>query len=156
MKKSLKDISWQVDEPTYRQDSALSYSILARFEREGFGALDKLFESVESPSLLLGSMVDTLLTDGEKAFSDAYYVSDIPTLKPSVEPIVKKVYDLFHNSYTNINDILDSELMPIISEYKYQPNWRNETRCKSVKQEGAQYYQTMFMARGKTVVTQDM
>ena len=156
MKKSLKDISWQVDEPTYRQDSALSYSTLARFEREGFGALDKLFESVESPSLLLGSMVDTLLTDGEKAFSDAYYVSDIPTLKPSVEPIVKKVYELFHNSYTNINDILDSELMPIISEYKYQPNWRNETRCKSIKQEGAQYYQTMFMARGKTVVTQDM
>lgn len=155
-RKSLKDISWQVDDPTYRQDPALSYSTLARFEREGFGALDKLFETVESPSLTLGSMVDCLLTDGEKAFSDAYYVSDIPSLKPSVEPIVKKVYEMFHNSYTNINDILDSELMPIISEYKYQPNWKNETRCKSIKQEGQQYYQTMFMAKGKIVVTQDM
>lgn len=156
IKKSLKEISWQVDEQTYREDPALSYSTLSRFEREGFGNLDKLFESIESPSLLLGSIVDTLLTDGEQAFSNAYYISDIPSLKPSVEPVVKKAYEMFHNSYTNINDILDSDLMPLIAEYKYQPNWKNETRCKSIKQEGAQYYQTMFMARGKTVVAQDM
>lgn len=139
----------------YRQDPALSYSTIARYEREGFSSLDKLFEAVESPALLFGSCVDTLLTDGEKAFSDRYFVSDIPALKPSVEPVVKKVYELFHNSYTNINDILDSDLMPIIAEYKYQPNWKNETRCKSIRQEGQQYYQTMFMAGEKTVLPQD-
>ena len=156
MRKSLKDISWQVDEPTYRQDPALSYSILAKFEREGFEHLDTLFDKVESPSLLFGSMVDCLLTDGEKAFNEQYYVSDIPSMKPSVEPVVKKIYEIFHNSYTNINDILDSQLMPIISEFGYQPNWRNETRCKNIRQEGQQYYQTMFMAGNKTIVSQNV
>lgn len=153
--KSLREISWQVPEEVYRQDPALSYSTIARYEREGFGALDKLFEAVESPALLFGSATDTLLTDGEKAFSDRFYVSDIPSLKPSVEPVVKKVYEMFHNSYTDINDILDSDMMPIIAEFKYQPNWKNETRCKSIRQEGAQYYQTMFMAGGKTILSQD-
>ena len=154
--KSLKDISWQVSEPEYRQDPALSYSILAKFEREGFGCLDSLFEKVESPSLLFGSCVDTILTDGERAFTEQYFVSDIPSMKPSVEPIVKRIYEQFHNSYTNINDILDSDIMPIISEYRYQPNWKNETRCKVIKQEGQQYYQTMFMAGEKSIVSQDV
>lgn len=155
MRKSLADISWQVDEPLYRQDPALSYSTLAKYEREGFEHLDTLFDRVESPSLLFGSCVDTLITDGEKAFADQYFISDIPKMKPSVEPIVKKVYETFHNAYTNINDILDSDLMPIISEFEYQPKWRPETRCKSVREEGAAYYQTMFMAGSKTIVPQE-
>ena len=155
-RKSLKDISWQVEEPVYRQDPALSYSILAKFEREGFEHLNTLFDKVDSPSLLFGSCVDCLLTDGDKAFQEQYYVSDIPSMKPSVEPVVKAVYERFKNSYTNINDILDSDLMPIISEFKYQPGWKNETRCKSIRQEGQQYYQTMFMAGDKTIVTQNM
>lgn len=156
MRKSLADISWQVDEPTYRQDPALSYSTLAKFEREGFAHLDTLFDRVDSPSLLFGSIVDTLITDGEKAFNDNYIVSDIPSMKPSVEPIVKKIFQQYHDAYTNINDIPDSNLMPIIAEFNYQPNWKSATRCNSVRQEGQQYYQTMFMAKGKTVVTQNV
>lgn len=155
-RKSLEDISWRVSEPEYRQDPALSYSTLAKYEREGFEHLDTLFDKVESPSLLFGSCVDTLITDGEKAFEDNYFVSDIPKMKPSVEPVVRKVYEMFHNSYTNINDILDTDLMPIISEFEYQPNWRPQTRCKSIREEGAAYYQTMFMAGDKTIVPQDV
>ena len=156
MKKSLKDISWQVDEPTYRKDPALSYSTLAKYEREGFEHLDTLFDKVESPSLLFGSIVDCLLTDGEDAFQKQYYVSDIPSMKPSVEPIVKKVYELYHNSYTNINDVPNDSIAPIVNEFNYQPNWRIDTRCNNIKKEGQQYYQTMFMANGKTVVTQSV
>lgn len=155
-RKSLKDISWQITEAEYRQDPALSYSNLSSFERLGFKGLDKLFERIESPSLLFGSVVDCLITDGEKAFTEQYMVSDIPSMEPSVEPIVKEIYEQFHNQYTNINDILDSQIMPIISKYNYQPRWKNETRCKAIKERGQQYYQTMFMANGRTIVTQDM
>lgn len=154
--KSLKDISWDISEPEYRADPALSYSILARYEREGFGNLDKLFERTESPSLLFGSCVDCLITDGEKAFMDQYMVSDIPNLEPSIEPIVKDVFNLYKNSYTNINDIPDSSLMPIISQAGYQPRWKPETRCKVIREKGQQYYQTMFMAGDRTIVTQEM
>ena len=59
IKKSLYDISWKCSEPEYRADPALSYSVLAKYEREGFENLDTLFDRVESPSLLFGSIVDT-------------------------------------------------------------------------------------------------
>lgn len=156
--KSLKDISWQVPESEYRADPALSYSTLAKFEREGFNALDKLFEKVESPSLLFGSMTDCLLTDGEKAFADQYYISDIPKLKPSAEPVVKQLFDLYHNSFTNINDIPDTEIMSVISQagYMANTNWGTAAKCKAIRQDGAAYYQTMFMAGNKRVVSQDM
>lgn len=158
MRKSLADISWQVTEPEYRQDPALSYSTLAKYEREGFEHLDTLFERVESPSLLFGSCVDTLLTDGEKAFADQYYISDIPKVKASAEPVVKQLYEEFHNSYTNINDIPDSDMMPVISQngYMANTNWGTAAKCKSIRTEGAAYYQTMFMAGNKIIVPQDM
>lgn len=158
MRKSLADISWQVDEPTYRQDPALSYSILAKYEREGFAHIDTLFDKVESPSLLFGSCVDTLLTDGEKAFADNYFISDMPKISPSAEPIVKEIYATFHNAYTNINDIPDESLMPILSQaaYKGNTNWGAKAKCDAIRKDGAQYYQTMFMAGDKTIVSQDM
>lgn len=154
--KSLRDISWQVSEPVYRADPALSYSTLARFKREGFANLDKLFEKVESPSLTFGSCVDCLLTDGEKAFNEQFIISDIPNIEPAVEPIVKEVFSQFKNSYTNINDIPESSLMPIISQAGYQPRWKPETRCKAIREKGQFYYQTMFMAGERTIVTQEV
>ena len=158
MRKSLADISWRVDDPTYRQDPALSYSVLAKYEREGFEHLDTLFDKVESPSLLFGSCTDCLLTDGEKAFADNYFISDIPKVSPSAEPIVKEIYTSFHDSYTNINDIPDDVLMPILSQagYKGNTNWGTKAKCDAIRKDGAQYYQTMFMAGNKTIVSQDM
>ena len=62
--KSIKELAWSVDEPTYRADSAISYSTLSRFEREGWRKLSSLFDKIETPSLTFGSAVDTKLTDG--------------------------------------------------------------------------------------------
>ena len=73
-RKNLKDISWQVDESTYRADPALSYSILARYEREGFNNLDKLFDRIETPSLIFGSCVDTFITGSEEEFNKLFMV----------------------------------------------------------------------------------
>mgnify|MGYP003571324079 CR=1 FL=1 len=75
--KELKDISWQVDEPTYRADPALSYSTLAKYEREGFDKLDKLFEHISTPSLTEGSAVDAIITGGADEFNANFIVLDI-------------------------------------------------------------------------------
>ena len=77
MEKELKDISWLVDEPTYRADPALSYSTLAKYEREGFDKLDKLFEHISTPSLTEGSAVDAIITGGEEEFNANFVVLDI-------------------------------------------------------------------------------
>jgi len=155
-RKSLKDISWLVDEPTYRQDPALSYSTLATYERVGFEGLDHLYDKVESTSLSFGSYVDCYITEGEKAFNDKYMISDLPSLEPSVEPVVKEIFNQFKNSYTNINDIPDAQIMPIIAQYEYQTRWKPETRCKSIREKGQQYYYTLFMAKDKTVIPQNV
>ena len=63
--KSLKDISWLVSEETYREDSALSYSTLATYERGGFNCILSLSEKKESPALTFGSAVDAIITGRE-------------------------------------------------------------------------------------------
>lgn len=156
MNKSIKTIFWDIPESEYRKDPALSQSALAVYERKGFECLDTLFEPVESPSLTFGSAVDALITGGEDEFNSRFFISDIPSLKPSVEPVVKKIYEVFHTSYTDIADIPNSGLLSIIEEFKYQPNWKIETRIKNIKQEGQQYYQTMFMAGDKKILSQSV
>ena len=47
-RKSLYDLSWKVSEEEYRADPAYSYSTIARFNREGFDNLDKLYDKVEN------------------------------------------------------------------------------------------------------------
>ena len=77
IEKELPDISWQVDEPVYRADPALSYSTLSTYEKTGFDGLAHLFDKKESPSLLLGSVVDTILTDGMDEFNRKFLVLDV-------------------------------------------------------------------------------
>ena len=93
-RKSLRDISWQVDEPTYRADTALSYSTLARYEREGFNNLDKLFDRIDTPSLIFGSCVDTLVTGNEEEFNQLFMVAELDnSLSDTLVTIVKKLFN---------------------------------------------------------------
>ena len=90
--KSLKEISWDVSEETYRQDPALSYSTLAKYERGGgFNSIPTLFDRVESPSLLFGSIVDSIITGGMKEFDDRFFVADVDC----PEAVIKIVSSLF-------------------------------------------------------------
>ena len=94
--KNLYDISWQVSEPEYRQDTALSYSTLARYEREGFNNLDKLFDRVESPSLTFGSCVDTLITGGDKEFDESFMVAELDNnISDTLVTIIKRIFNTF-------------------------------------------------------------
>ena len=102
-RKSLKDISWQVDESTYRADPALSYSILARYEREGFNNLDKLFDRIETPSLIFGSCVDTFITGSEEEFNKLFMVAELDNnLSDTLVAIVKKLFNDFFIKIFNI------------------------------------------------------
>ena len=80
--KQLSDIAWNVSEETYRQDPAISYSTLAKFEREGFNGINHLFDRIETPSLLFGSIVDCLITDKDN-FDNLYFVADFPEIQDS-------------------------------------------------------------------------
>lgn len=153
IKKSLKYISWLVSEDVYRADPAYSYSTIAKFDREGFDKLDSLFDKVESPSLLFGSCVDTLLTDGQEAFDERFFVADFPEISDTIKKIVDILFDTYSGTYNNLDEMPNKVIIPIIDENGYQTNWKPETRCKVIKEKGCEYYGLKYLAKDKTIIT---
>ena len=152
--KSLYDISWQVTEAEYRADPALSYSTLARYEREGFNNLDKLFDKIESPSLTFGSAVDTLITGNDEEFDNNFMVAEL-TAPPSdvLITITKRLFNLFKGEYTTITDIPDNTLLDAISDIQWNNHWLPKTRVKKIKEDCKGYYALLYIAEGKTILS---
>ncbi|MGN0144146.1 MAG: hypothetical protein ACI398_04135 [Clostridium sp.] len=150
--KSLKDISWDVSEETYRQDPALSYSTLARYEREGFNNLSKLFDKISTPSLTFGSVVDTIITGGKDEFDEKFLVADIPNIPDTIKQIVQKIFEEYRDFCDSLNDVNDDPIIFIANQFNYQTNWRPETRAKVIKEKGAEYYSLLFIADKRTII----
>ena len=150
--KSLKDLSWLVSEEEYRADPALSYSTLAKYEREGFNNLDKLFDRIDTPSLTFGSAVDSIITGGQEEFDERFMVADFPNITDSIIKIVKALFQSFNSSNRNLNSIDDNDIIKYTELYSYQLNWKPETRAKVIKEKGEDYYNLLFIAGNRTVL----
>ena len=154
--KSLKDISWQVPEEVYREDPALSYSALATYERGGFNCLESLYDRKETPSLTFGSAVDAIITGGDAEFNSKFLVADFPDIPDTIVKIVKDCFAEFHITHRNLSDIPDIEIIGRAANYNYQNNWKPETRAKVIKEKGEEYYNLLFLAEGKTILSNDV
>lgn len=154
--KKLSDIALNITEEEYRADPALSYSTLSRFDREGFNKLDSLFDKIETPSLLLGSIVDTIITDGEDEFNNRFIVAEYPSIPDSIIQIIKELFNTYKDTCSNINLISNDAIINIAAQYNYQNNWKPETRAKVIKEKGFEYYNLLFISQDKTLVSQDM
>jgi hypothetical protein len=150
--KSLYDISWNVTEEQYRQDTALSYSTLAKYEREGFNNLDKLFDRVETSSLTFGSAVDSIITGGQEEFNDRFMVAEFPATPDSIVKIVKSLFNQYWEDYMSIESIPNDDIIRETELQNYQMNWKPETRAKVVKEKGAEYYNLLFVAGNRTIL----
>ena len=154
--KKLSDIALNITEEEYRADPALSYSTLSRFDREGFANIDKLFDKQDTPSLLLGSIVDTIITDGEDEFNNRFIVAEYPSIPDSIIQIIKELFNTYKDTCSNINLISNDAIISIAAQYNYQNNWKPETRAKVIKEKGFEYYNLLFISQDKTLVSQDM
>ena len=96
MLKSLKELALNISEEEYRNSKEFHYSTLATFDREGFSNLEHLFDKKESPSLLFGSCVDTLLTDGQEAYDNIYMIAEFPNISDKEVLIAKSLF-VFNN-----------------------------------------------------------
>lgn len=152
MRKSLKDISWDVDESTYRNDKALSYSTLSRYEREGFNNLDKLFDRIETPSLVFGSAVDALITGGTEEFNNSFMVADFPPLSDSMVQLVKAVFSLCKEKFQDIRDISNDLILTAIQDISWNNHWKPATRATKIKEDGEYYYRLLYLAGDKTIL----
>lgn len=155
--KTLYDISWQVSEPEYRADPALSYSTLSKYEREGkFNSLPTLFDRIETPSLTFGSMVDTLITGSEEEFRQQFIVIDDPGLTDTLKEITQILYSLHKEDGKRFEDIEDEELARVGKECDYYAGDRYANyRVKQIKENCKPYYNTLCIAEGKKVVSNE-
>lgn len=150
--KSLRDISWQVSEEEYRADPALSYSTLARYEREGFNNLDKLFDRIETPSLTFGSAVDSIITGGQEEFDERFMVAEFPSMPDSIVKIIKSLYKQYAGTYRSLLNIPDSSIIRETEDQNYQMNWKPETRAKVIREKGTNYYNLLFVAGDRCII----
>ena len=150
--KTLFDISWQVDEHTYREDPALSQSTLGRYDREGFSHLDSLFDKLETPSLLFGSVTDSLVTGGMEEFNERFLVADYKMPSDAVAKIVKNLFDKWHLTCRTIHSITDEAINEETILANYGQNWRLATRVEDIRKKGNEYYDALQASQDKVVI----
>lgn len=153
MTKSLKDISWQVSEEQYREDTALSYSTLAKYERGGFEILPKLFDKVESPSLTFGSAVDAIITGGQQEFEDRFMVADMPQLSDTMLKIANSLFEKYGDQYSTLEEMPSEYIKSIADEFDYGKSWKLDTVANKVRTECSYYYSLKFLAGDKTILS---
>lgn len=156
--KTLYDISWQVDESTYREDKALSYSTLSRFSKEGFHKIDTLFDQVTSPSLQFGSVVDELITGSQDSFDEKFLVANV-SIDDETNNYIKIIYDTFKDQYQHFLQIPIVQVSQLIKQNGFWPadKWSDNARYNGLLKKGDvnQYYEFLRESDGKTVITND-
>ena len=150
--KTLYDLSWKVEEKIYREDPALSQSTLGRFDREGFSHLDTLFDKLETPSLLFGSVTDSLVTGGLDEFNERFLVADYKIPSDAVAKIVKNLFDKWHTTCRTIHSITDEVINEETVLANYGQNWRMQTRVEDIRKKGNEYYDALQASQDKTVI----
>lgn len=155
--KSFKEIALDITEAEYRNDGKMHYSTMSSYERGGrFNSLPSLFDKKETPSLLFGSIVDTLLTGTTQEFDSLYMVADFPSIGEKELSIVKGIFSVYKDTYNTLNKIPSKYILPVIEAVSFQPNWKEETRVKVIKERCSEYYKQLRLASGKTVVSTEM
>lgn len=154
MRKSLKDLSWDISENEYRQSPFLSYSKLSQFFKNGPKALISN-EKIDTLALRFGSAVDCIMTSPEE-FDDRFYVADIDRFSDAIRKIVEDIYGFVENVKEN-DDSLDSLddliLLNSLDKFEYQTNWKPETRIKKLIELGSDYFTVLKYSTGKIVIS---
>lgn len=153
MYKSIKSLTWNVSEEEYRSDDAISYSMLASFEREGFKIIPYLKDKKSSEALRFGSLVDTILTEPEE-LDNKFLISDISKITEIILNIIKNVYENCDKTTNNLNEIDRNLILKSIKDFNYQSNWKDDTRINKVIEEGSSYFSLLGLAGDRILISQ--
>ena len=125
--KSLKDYSLNLKEQDYHDYPAWSYSIIAKYARDGFGSLPTLHDKTKvTPAMEFGSLFDSILTRGKDTLND-YVVSDASV--PEAERNALEYIASCTEAPTF--DSLDKEyIYNRATEAGYQKNWGADAKYK--------------------------
>ena len=156
--KSLKEIALQIDEPTYRKMPELSYSMISKFQSVGFN-LNKLQESVSSPSLTFGQAVDAIITGSQEEFDRNFMVVDLPNISYSANNCVRILWNKYKDTYKHIKDIPVDILNTELQLNGFWPNSRYSAQARIngfFKSPVEDYYQLNYIAENKNVINTEL
>lgn len=152
--KSLKDLSLQISEEQYRENSALSYSLIATYEKGGFASIPHLYDKKESDALTFGSMVDTIITEGMEKFQEKFAVADFKIPTDSIKGVIDWLLEYRTEEY--FEDIPDNIIIDTCDLKEYQMKYKPETRLSKIKSEGEDYYNTVRQIGNRKVVSDEV
>ena len=149
--KSLKDYSLNVPEEEYHAYPAWSYSLIARYAKEGFSSIATIHDPIASTSSMeFGSLFDCIITDGDN-LDKRYAVSD--TTPPPAE---KLVYDnLLKKTNEPFVSISQEMLTEAIEDTGYSSKYKKLDTQLAHLNEYSEYYDIRRTGR-KVVSTEDM
>ena len=156
--KSLKEIALQIDEPTYRKMPELSYSIISRFQSVGFD-IEKLQESLSSPSLVFGSAIDAIITGGQEEFDRNFMVVDLPNIPESASNCIRIIWNKYKDTYKHIKDIPIDTLNTELQLNGFWPNNRYSAQARIngfFKNPVEEYYQLNYIAENKYIINTEL
>lgn len=146
--KSLKDYSLNLSEKDYHAYPAWSYSLIARYAREGFGAIANLHMPVEqNDAMKFGSLFDCMLTRSEDVADEFVIGTKVPPAEKAVLDALAQVSDA-----KNYLEVTDGELQKAITIAGYQLRWKFDTQKDHIDAY-SEYYN--ICRSGKTVVTEE-
>lgn len=147
MKHSLADYSLNLPEEQYHSYPAWSYSVIAKYARDGFSSIATLHDKVTpTPSMEFGSLFDSILTKGKKTLDD-YAVVDF-----SVPDAERKVLDaLAQRTSEPFLEISMTTFLEAADSVSYQMRLKPDTRYEKVSKY-MDYYENI--RSGKKIVSQ--
>lgn len=145
-----------ISEKQYRQLPHLSYSMLAKYAREGFDGYLHINDDEESESLTFGSVLDCLITE-PKLFDERFKVVDCKVtgkIKDVLDYLLDKHYE---DASDDISSVTQQEYIEAFSDCDFYPNLKLETKLLKFQNDDAKlYYTTKQRARGKQVITAEI
>jgi hypothetical protein len=141
----------------YRNSQNLNQSTLKKLIK---GPAYFLKEDTEEKSYFnIGSAVDTILFGSKSDFWNNFYTipeKDKPT--DSIKNIIDTVFTELTTGVDNLKFIGTLEqnafiLLKVADDLNYQPNYKPETKVKTLIEKGSKYFQQLFHAHGKTILT---
>lgn len=129
-------------EEEYRKYPAMDFSMISKFNREGFEKLDSLKEHVNTASLSFGAAVDCLITEGVDAFNKKFIVADFKKVSETIKNIVEALYTIESKKNSNVRlpDISLDDIIDTCDAFQWQPNWKDLTRYEKIIAQGSDYF----------------
>ena len=80
-----------------------------------------------------------------QAFEKLFYVAEFPELTDKVKIIVEALFGEYKDNYSSLNSIPKEYIIAYTESFEYQKNWKPETRAKVIQEQGAEYYNLLYL-----------